>query len=624
MRPITCYLGAQMLAKDLSRLLAQRAQDVAQTLLPNGKKKGNEWCVGSINGEPGDSLKVHLTGTKAGVWSDFQAGPTGDLLDLWAATRGITIVQAMKEVCDYYNIGENKYTPAAGVKKRLFKRPAPKTSEPLKKTSPVHQYLSIARGLDEAVISAYEIPHSDTDIVFNYFRGTELIFVKTLKLERKEGAKQIFVSPEAEPCLFGWNLISKNARKLAICEGEIDAMSLYQYGIAALSVPFGGGAGDKQRWIEYEHERLNQFDEIFLCMDNDVAGQEGAREIAQRLGRHRCRLVELPMKDANECLTNGMTAEDIHFFIENAKNLDPSELKDPKAFELQAIERLHPVPGKFLGYRLGWDKLADNILFRPTGLTMWTGYNGHGKTLFLGQVMLQMIEQGARVCVASMELDPSELMERCYVQATGMCAPAIPYIKKITEWLMGKLYIFDLVGTGDINHLLEVFTYARIRYGVDVFIIDSLTTLNIAEDDYNGQKELTGKLRDFKVKHQCHIHLVAHPRKPRDESVIPGKYDIRGAGAISDLADNCLSVWRNKVKEDLKRREAKGAILSPDDYEKLQKADTYLRCDKNRHGRGQYKEGLFSFWFDEPSYQYLEREDSKLRKFIEYSCLNES
>ena len=115
---------------------------------------------------------------------------------------------------------------------------------------------------------------------------------------------------------------------------------------------------------------------------------------------------------------------------------------------------------------------------------------------------------------------------------------------KIDDWLYGKLYIFNLVGTGKIDRMLEVFLYARRRYGIDVFVIDSLTTLSIAEDDFNAQKELTEKLRDFKLEHNCHIHLVAHPRKPRDEMIIPGKYDIRGAGAISDLADNCFSVWR--------------------------------------------------------------------------------
>ena len=206
------------------------------------------------------------------------------------------------------------------------------------------------------------------------------------------------------------------------------------------------------------------------------------------LDAHRCRLVELPMKDANECLMNGLSKEDIQFFIDDAKSLDPEELRPHSDFTMEAYEIIHPVPGKFLGYNLGWEKCEDHFLFKPSGLTMWTGYNGHGKTLFLGQVMLNMIRQGARVCVASMELYPAELMARTYLQTTAQQSPSLEFIKAVDTWLERNLFIFNLVGTGKIERLLEVFLYARRRYGVDVFIVDSLTTLNIAEDDYNGQK----------------------------------------------------------------------------------------------------------------------------------------
>ena len=59
-----------MLATELSALLAQRCEEIVRDLLPNGEKKSGEWCVGSIQGEKGESLKVHLKGAKAGVWAD--------------------------------------------------------------------------------------------------------------------------------------------------------------------------------------------------------------------------------------------------------------------------------------------------------------------------------------------------------------------------------------------------------------------------------------------------------------------------------------------------------------------------------------------------------------------------
>ena len=51
-----------ILAKELSERLAKQAENFARFLYPQGKKSGNEWCVGSLQGEAGNSLKIHLKG----------------------------------------------------------------------------------------------------------------------------------------------------------------------------------------------------------------------------------------------------------------------------------------------------------------------------------------------------------------------------------------------------------------------------------------------------------------------------------------------------------------------------------------------------------------------------------
>ena len=94
------------------------------------------------------------------------------------------------------------------------------------------------------------------------------------------------VEANCEPCLFGWHLIPNDARTITICEGEFDAMTLHQYGLPALSVPFGGGGGDKQRWIEYEFDRLAIYDRIYLCFDADKEGYLRSKtSLIQTIGR---------------------------------------------------------------------------------------------------------------------------------------------------------------------------------------------------------------------------------------------------------------------------------------------------------------------------------------------------
>lgn len=59
------------------------------TLLPAGVKEGAEYRVGSVAGEPGRSMAVHLHGPRAGVWCDFGGLPSdrGDALDLVAKVK---------------------------------------------------------------------------------------------------------------------------------------------------------------------------------------------------------------------------------------------------------------------------------------------------------------------------------------------------------------------------------------------------------------------------------------------------------------------------------------------------------------------------------------------------------
>lgn len=604
-----------MYAKEVSQQLAQRAEDIVRTLFPAGKRHGSEWCVGNISGEAGTSLKIHLKGTKAGVWSDFATGESGDLLDLWAKKNNLSIGQALKQTCDYLGIKKPHFE---GHNAKTFSKPKKQQFNLLPAKATAVTYLVGERKLTMETLNAFHISQTGQDIVFPYLRDGEAVLIKYLSLDRPNGKKQVRVEANCEPCLFGWHLIPKNARKVTICEGEIDAMSLYQMGIHALSVPFGGGSGDKQRWIEYEFDRLAVFDEIYICMDNDTEGKIATKNIIERLGAHRCRLVELPLHDANECLQEGITQEYMVEFFREAVSLDPEELKRFSAFVNKLVEEFYPPDGLILGYEPPWPKTKGKVHFRPSELSVWSGINGHGKSQFLGQVMLGMMEQGARVCIASLELRPSKLLMRLTKQATAMALPSPEYIHAVAKHYEDSIWLFDLVGNAKSARLLEVFKYARQRYGIDVFIIDSFMMLDIAEDDYKAQKSFIEKLCEFKNQNACQIHLVVHPRKGADESSAPGKLDYKGTGAISDLADNCFTIWRNKEKEQAVQKQNDGFALTDKEQEKLYMSDCAWRCDKQRHGDW---EGKMSFWFDRASFQYLQSDSKKPIPFVKYSCL---
>ena len=65
--------------------------------LPNGRREGSEYCVGSLAGEPGNSLKINW---RTGVWKDFASGEKGgsDPVSLFAAIHGLSQAEAAKRL----------------------------------------------------------------------------------------------------------------------------------------------------------------------------------------------------------------------------------------------------------------------------------------------------------------------------------------------------------------------------------------------------------------------------------------------------------------------------------------------------------------------------------------------
>lgn len=572
-----------MNASELSQRMASDAAAIAQFLLPAGKRQSGEWKAGSTSGDEGKSLSVRLSGAKAGVWADFASGESGDLLDLWAATRGLSVSQAMAEAKQYLGIRDTM--PERETK--AYKRPSkPQCQAP---KAGVVEWLK-GRGLTDKTLADFKIAEQihggKTYAVFPYLRDGVLVNVKYRNVAEKKDMRQ---EGGAEPCLFGWHLIDPKCRTVAITEGEIDAMSLHQCGIPALSV--NAGAGNHQ-WLENDWDRLDRFSEILLFLDSDEAGQKGAQELAKRIGADRCKIVKIPAKDANEYLQAGAEGPEFDECIRNSKPQDPEELRQASDFVTRVKAMFYPAHGEETDPVLRLDRNLDWFNFRDGEVSVWTGYNGHGKSLMLSQVLLGLMAQGERVTVFSGEMTPERQLKRIMKQATGLDRPTMGYIDSVGAWITDKLWFFNVVGSAGIDRLLTVFLYANKRYGMRHFVIDSLMMTDVPEDGagaMTAQKEAIRKICDFARRNGCHLHLVAHPRKGQDESRGPGKLDVAGSSKITDGADNVFTVWSARKDEN-------DPDIDPD------KPDARLELQKQRNGEAQhYSQPL---WFCKGAQQF--------------------
>lgn len=408
-----------MTPTELKNTLVSQIDSVVEHLLPNGVRAGQEWCVGSIAGEQGKSLKVRLQGGKAGMWQDF-ANPEhkGDLLDLWSAVRGIPFVDVLKEVKDYAGIIETK--PDFWPKKQIKKPEKPQCTSP---KASLNDW-ALERSILPETLKAFKVGQKNNAAVFPFISPSgELELVKY----REVRTKKIWSNKSPIPCLFGWQAITDDDRIVVICEGEFDAMAWHQAGAPALSVPFGGGTGEKQgAWIDYEYHRLERFEHIYLSMDMDTAGNQALNTIADRLGRHRCKVVTLPFKDANECILQPDGSQILKSAIESARTIDPDELKSLSEFHSEIVDEIYPPDGITPGMELPWVKAHGEVLLRQSETTLWAGNNGGGKTVALSNIAVDGMAQGEKFCIASMEMKPRKIGKQIYRQLGGKAGA--PYI----------------------------------------------------------------------------------------------------------------------------------------------------------------------------------------------------
>jgi twinkle protein len=483
-------------------------------------------------------------------------------------------LQRMLNISKPTHLDDNKYIlrqPIVYNRPKIHSQPTDKAVEYLK-----------SRKLTEAIIKKFKMGYKDGAIMFPYFKNGELVQVKY----RSIADKKFWKEKNCESTLF--NRDNCTGEALAICEGEIDCMTLTQYDIPAVSIP--GGVLDLA-WIENEWDYLNTFQKIYLFMDGDSAGQKAVEELVKRLGEWRCYSVILPYKDANECLMNNVESKTILEAIQNAKEFDPPTLLNAKDFQDEIIF-LCEHPEKLYGIATPFERLNHYLKgWRECELTIWSGRNSSGKSTIINDVILDLIRKDHKCIIASLEMPPKRYLRWMIMNICNSPNPTRKEIESTLNWMNNNLFIVNIRGEITPDELINVFNFAARKYGVKNFFIDSLMKMTFkGVDDLKEQKSFTQDLiNKVSVQHSGHVHLVAHPRKGMKDNDQPGKTDISGTGDITNLADNVLIVWR------------------PDEIEKEKHpdiADNVVFIKKNREWG---LEGHVNFSFNSDTKKFTER-----------------
>lgn len=299
---------------------------------------------------------------------------------------------------------------------------------------------------------------------------------------------------------------------------------------------------------------------------------------------------------AGKDLALNIISDEIDFEAYFSEHQDEgANVKAASSWAEDVIDRLYGETSRAAWTPTCFDKCRDRFEIRPGEVTLWAGINGHGKTTMLSQVMLGLMQEGEKVCIASMEMKPADTMLKMTRQAAGVSGtPSIDFVRRFHKWTDNRLWIYDHLGKLPTKRALAVAMYVRKETGVGHLVIDSMMKCGIGPEDYAGQKDFVDELCTIARDTGLHIHLVVHMRKGENEFKAPDKFGVKGASEVTDLVDNLIIVWKNLNKKE----------------DETTKPDSYMRVAKQRHFSW---EGSFAFWFDRESQQYMEHEHARPR-----------
>lgn len=204
---------------------------------------------------------------------------------------------------------------------------------------------------------------------YPYYRKGVLQGYKVRLIENK---KMWAIGSTRDVDLFGWDqAVKAGGKKLIICEGEMDAVALYQickdvnagtayakYDPAVVSVPHGAASAARDL-AKYLPEIRKTFKEIVLVFDNDKAGEKAVEEVLKIIPD--VKVATVPGKDVNDCLIQGKSRavyQAIQFNAAKPKNTRLVNARDLFQDAKKAPEWGVPWPWKHVteatrGIRLG-------------------------------------------------------------------------------------------------------------------------------------------------------------------------------------------------------------------------------------------------------------------------------
>lgn len=381
---------------------------------------------------------------------------------------------------------------------------------------------------------------------------------------------------------------SGSARSITICEGELDAASVFQLLGSKYPVVSVRSASSARRDCSSEFDYLNSFESIYLCFDSDEPGQRACSEVAGLFNFNKVFHVKLDKyKDANDYLVHGVEKEFVSAWW-NAQKFLPEGIisSNTEVLEIFKEEKSTAVAS------YPWTTLQDLTKgIRYGEVVLLTAMEGVGKTeIFRGLEYHLLQTTEANLGVIHLEEGKRRFYDGVAGYELKTAAHHDPYLtpeQKFDAYQKAvkrdnRLHFYTHFGSDDPDAILDSIRFMAGACECKFIFLDHITMLVSGLQDGDERRVLdyiSTKLAHMVEELDFCLFLISH---------INDDGKTRGSRNISKIADLHVQLVRNLDSADAVERNT-----------------THLLVKKNRFAAQTGPGG--SLYFDKDTYLISER-----------------
>ncbi|WP_298951500.1 toprim domain-containing protein [uncultured Methylobacterium sp.] len=357
-------------------------------------------------------------------------------------------------------------------------------------------------------------------------------------------------------------------RKVVVCEGELDAMSVAQvsdFKFAAVSV--NTGAKGAAKVLKANYLWLDRFEEIVLWFDNDEPGQAAADECARLFKVGKVKIAKAPegLKDASDLLQADrpgditaaifMATKWVPAGIRNAADL-ADDVCAPKADDATgwSFEWVWPAVHEFLGP------------IKPGQVCYHVAGTGLGKTTAIAELEYDLVvRQGARCFHMGFEDTRRDVQVRLlsiHISDRLDIEPRPdPEMRALHAEVFGggNVYLFDPeTAEWTVEAIMSYVRFCAKALDCQVGFLDPLSFiaagLEKGEDERRTLDKVSRDLAALAKELGIHLQVAHHLTRPEgtahEEGAQTSLNQVRGSGGIANFATFVIGHERNQQAED--------------------------------------------------------------------------